>query len=37
VQQSVTMSEIDLNDAGQLDAFANSHMPWLLVMRNDLQ
>jgi hypothetical protein len=37
VQQSVTMSEIDLNDAGQLDAFTNSHMPWLLVMRNDLQ
>jgi hypothetical protein len=28
---------IDMNDAGQLDSFANSHMPWLLVMRNNLQ
>ncbi|SDD13999.1 hypothetical protein SAMN05216345_106163 [Cupriavidus sp. YR651] len=37
VQQSVSMDVIDLNDAGQLDAFTNSHMPWLLVMRNNLQ
>lgn len=37
VQQSVSMDVIDLNDAGQLDGFTNSHMPWLLVMRNNLQ
>lgn len=37
VQQSVSMDVIDLNDAGQLDGFTNSHMPWLLIMRNDLQ
>lgn len=37
VQQSVSMDVIDLDDAGRLDAFTNSHMPWLLVMRNDLQ
>ncbi|WP_153946301.1 DUF2272 domain-containing protein [Cupriavidus sp. U2] len=37
VQQSVSMDVIDLNDAGQLDGFTNSHMPWLLILRNDLQ
>jgi len=37
VQQSVSMDVIELGDAGTLDAFTNSHMPWLLVMRNDLQ
>ncbi len=37
VQQSVSMDVIDLNDAGQLDGYTNSHMPWLLIMRNDLQ
>lgn len=37
VQQSVSMDVIDLNDAGQLDSFTNSHMPWLLILRNDLQ
>jgi len=37
VQQSVSMDVIDLNEAGQLDGFTNSHMPWLLILRNDLQ
>ncbi|MDE4919884.1 hypothetical protein ACUXAV_002782 [Cupriavidus metallidurans] len=37
VQQSVSMDVIDMNDAGQLDGFTNSHMPWLLLMRNNLQ
>jgi len=37
VQQSVSMDEIELNEAGQLDGFTNSHLPWLLIMRNDLQ
>ncbi|WP_137926037.1 DUF2272 domain-containing protein [Cupriavidus sp. 2SB] len=37
VQQSVSMDVIDLNDAGQLDGFTNSHLPWLLILRNDLQ
>lgn len=37
VQQSVSMDVIELGDSGKLDAFTNSHMPWILVMRNDLQ
>ncbi|RZT38371.1 hypothetical protein EV147_2837 [Cupriavidus agavae] len=37
VQQSVSMDVIDLNDAGQLDGFTNSHLPWLLILRNKLQ
>lgn len=37
VQQSVSMEEIELGDSGRLDGLTNSHMPWLLVMRNDLQ
>ncbi|WP_342051719.1 MULTISPECIES: DUF2272 domain-containing protein [unclassified Cupriavidus] len=37
VQQSVSMDVIELGDSGKLDAFTNSHMPWLLIMRNDLQ
>jgi len=37
VQQSVSMEEIELGDSGKLDGVTNSHMPWLLVMRNDLQ
>ncbi len=37
VQQSVSMDVIDLNAAGQLDGFTNSHMPWVLIMRNNLQ
>ncbi|WP_439671081.1 DUF2272 domain-containing protein [Cupriavidus necator] len=37
VQQSVSMEEIELGDSGRLDGVTNSHMPWLLVMRNDLQ
>ncbi|SPD66284.1 conserved protein of unknown function [Cupriavidus taiwanensis] len=37
VQQSVSMEEIELGDSGRLDGITNSHMPWLLVMRNDLQ
>ncbi|WP_432258708.1 DUF2272 domain-containing protein [Cupriavidus sp. TMH.W2] len=37
VQQSVSMEEIELGDSGQLDGVTNSHMPWLLVMRNELQ
>ncbi|RDK08057.1 DUF2272 domain-containing protein [Cupriavidus lacunae] len=37
VQQSVSMEEIELGDSGQLDGVTNSHMPWLLVMRNALQ
>lgn len=37
VQQSVSMDVIELGDSGKLDAFTNSHMPWLVIMRNDLQ
>jgi hypothetical protein len=37
VQQSVSMEEIELGDAGKLDGTTNSHMPWLVIMRNDLQ
>ncbi len=37
VQQSVSMTVIELGDSGQLDGVTNSHMPWLLLMRNDLQ
>jgi len=37
VQQSVSMDVIDMNDAGQLDSFTNEHMPWLLLMRSNLQ
>lgn len=37
VQQSVSLEEIELGDSGRLDGLTNSHMPWLLVMRNDLQ
>jgi hypothetical protein len=37
VQQSVSMAEIELGDSGRLDGVTNSHMPWLLVMRNDLE
>lgn len=37
VQQSVSMSEIELGDSGQLDGVTNSHMPWLLLMRSNLQ
>ncbi|CAG9173807.1 hypothetical protein LMG23992_02548 [Cupriavidus laharis] len=37
VQQSVSMEEIELGDSGRLDGVTNSHMPWLLIMRNDLQ
>ncbi len=37
VQQSVSMDEIELGDSGKLDDVTNSHMPWLLIMRNDLQ
>jgi hypothetical protein len=37
VQQSVSMEEIELGDSGLLDGVTNSHMPWLLIMRNNLQ
>ncbi|MFC4340272.1 DUF2272 domain-containing protein [Cupriavidus numazuensis] len=37
VQQSVSMDEIELGDSGKLDGVTNSHLPWLLIMRNDLQ
>ena len=37
VQQSVSMELVELGDSGQLDGVTNSHMPWLLVMRNDLR
>ncbi len=37
VQQSVSMEEIELGDSGKLDGVTNLHMPWLLIMRNDLQ
>ena len=37
VQQSVSMEEIELGDSGRLDGETNSHMPWLLIMRNDLR
>jgi hypothetical protein len=37
VQQSVSMEEIELGDAGKLDGITNSHMPWLLLMRSNLQ
>lgn len=36
VQQSVSMEVIELGDSGQLDGVTNSHLPWLLVMRNTL-
>jgi hypothetical protein len=31
------MEEIELGDSGKLDGITNSHMPWLLLMRNNLQ
>jgi hypothetical protein len=34
VQQSVSMDVVELGDSGKLDGFTNSHLPWLLVMRN---
>ncbi|XQM35685.1 DUF2272 domain-containing protein [Cupriavidus sp. H19C3] len=37
VQQSVSMDVIELGDSGKLDPFTNSHTPWLLIMRNNLQ
>jgi len=37
VQQSVSMELIELGDSGLLDGVTNSHMPWLLIMRNDLR
>ncbi|MBP0635254.1 DUF2272 domain-containing protein [Cupriavidus sp. AcVe19-6a] len=37
VQQSVSMEEIELGDSGRIDGVTNSHMPWVLVMRNNLQ
>ncbi|MGY8526477.1 DUF2272 domain-containing protein [Paracidovorax citrulli] len=36
VQQSVSMELVEMGDSGSLDAFTNSHAPWLLVMRNQL-
>ncbi|WP_454732378.1 MULTISPECIES: DUF2272 domain-containing protein [Cupriavidus] len=36
VQQSVSMEEIELGDSGMIDGVTNSHMPWLLIMRNTL-
>ncbi|TMS57924.1 DUF2272 domain-containing protein [Imbroritus primus] len=36
VQQSVSMSLIELGDSGQIDGVTNSTVPWLLVMRNQL-
>lgn len=36
VQQSVSMSLIELGDSGQIDGVTNSAVPWLLVMRNQL-
>ncbi|MDF3884111.1 DUF2272 domain-containing protein [Cupriavidus basilensis] len=36
VQQSVSMELIELGDSGMIDGVTNSHMPWLLVMRNTL-
>lgn len=37
VQQSVSMSLIELGDSGQIDGVTNSTVPWLLVMRNQLR
>ncbi|BDB25972.1 hypothetical protein Tamer19_40460 [Cupriavidus sp. TA19] len=37
VQQSVSLEEIELGDSGRIDGVTNSHMPWVLVMRNNLQ
>lgn len=36
LQQSVSMEMIELGDSGRIDGLTNSHMPWLLVMRNQL-
>ena len=36
VQQSVSMDVIELGDSGQIDGVTNSHLPWLLIMRNML-
>lgn len=36
VQQSVSMSVIELGDSGLLDSVTNSHLSWVLVMRNQL-
>ncbi len=36
VQQSVSMELIELGDSGMIDGVTNSHMPWLLIMRNTL-
>lgn len=36
VQQSVSMSLIELGDSGQIDGITNSTVPWLLVMRSQL-
>jgi hypothetical protein len=36
LQQSVSMEVIELGDSGRIDGLTNSHMPWLLVMRNQL-
>jgi len=36
VQQSASMSIIELNDANQVDPYTNSVMQWLVVLRNQL-
>ena len=36
VQQSASMSLIELNDANQIDPYTNSVMQWLVVLRNQL-
>lgn len=36
LQQSVSMEVIELGDSGRIDGLTNSHMPWLLLMRNQL-
>ncbi|MGO4327729.1 DUF2272 domain-containing protein [Cupriavidus sp. 2TAF22] len=36
VQQSVSMELIELGDSGMIDSATNSHMPWVLIMRNTL-
>ncbi|WP_043421632.1 DUF2272 domain-containing protein [Cupriavidus basilensis] len=36
VQQAVSMELIELGDSGMIDSITNSHMPWLLIMRNTL-
>jgi hypothetical protein len=36
VQQSVSMELIELGESGMIDGVTNSHMPWLLIMRNTL-